>query len=694
LGADIFLSKPINPPELVAQVKVLIRIKDAEDKLRSVKESIEKIAVQRKVTLRNTDALMRAMFDQSPIGIAMIDSLTGDVYEINRNFAAIAGRTVDEMHHLDLMKITHPDDVKENLENMSLMNAGKIPGFTMEKRYIRPDNSFVWINMTITPIKTEDLNQKIHLCMIENINERRKTKHAVRISEAGLQNKLKSILEPEDDISTLEFFDIIDIKSLKSMMGKFYCLTSMPLAVLDLSGKVLISIGWQDICTKFHRCHPDTLKNCIESDTILTHGVAEGEFKAFKCKNNMWDMVTPLIVGDRHIGNIFIGQFLYEDEKLNVDFFKEHARRYGFDETEYLAALELVPLFTRETVDCCMQFYLMLTNMISTMSLNAIRLSRMAYEEKMAEEKIKNLSRFPSENSSPVLRITNSGILMYINEAGSKLMRKHCNIDVGKNMSEFFSKLIIESVHTGRTTISEFNFDSQIFLFTINPIKNTSYVNVYGTDITKLKRSEQDLIKTGFNLDKAHKHALYMLAMASEYKDPETGEHIKRIVKITTELALEMGIKPDLSNYMGNDSILHDLGKLGIPDNILLKPGKLTVSEFETMKQHTEIGAKIIGNYKWFKQARQIALSHHERWDGKGYPEGLKGNTIPLAAKIVAVADVFDALISKRPYKMPWSLKKSIEKIKLESGKHFDPKVVEAFLSLHKKGILNKYTTK
>ena len=178
---------------------------------------------------------------------------------------------------------------------------------------------------------------------------------------------------------------------------------------------------------------------------------------------------------------------------------------------------------------------------------------------------------------------------------------------------------------------------------------------------------------------------MYMLALASEYKDPETGEHIKRLVKMTKELALKMGIKPAEAEQMGADSILHDLGKLGISDYILLKPGKLTKNEFETMKQHTLIGTKIIGKDKGFVQARQIAMSHHEKWDGTGYPQGLKGNAIPVAARIVAVADAFDALISKRPYKEAWSREKAIDEINRQAGKRFDPKVVEAFLSLYKK---------
>jgi len=202
-------------------------------------------------------------------------------------------------------------------------------------------------------------------------------------------HKLKAIVDPEGDIGALTLSDIIDVETLRSMMEDFYQLTGMLGAVLDISGKVLVAVGWQDICTKFHRFHPDTLRNCTESDTILTEGVPPGTFKAYHCKNNMWDMVTPLMIGGRHVGNVFIGQFFYEDETPDVELFRQQARQYGFDEAEYLAALDRVPRFSREAVDAGMRFYSKLAGLISTMSFSAIQKSRMLAERKRAEDALR-----------------------------------------------------------------------------------------------------------------------------------------------------------------------------------------------------------------------------------------------------------------------------------------------------------------
>ncbi|GFO69509.1 hypothetical protein GMLC_30880 [Geomonas limicola] len=227
----------------------------------------------------------------------------------------------------------------------------------------------------------------------EEIEERRRVEKALKQSETTVRNRLKAITEPDGDISSLELSDIVDCEMLQSMLEDFYRLTGMLGAVLDVSGKVLVAVGWQDICTKFHRCHPETLKNCLESDTVLTSGVPVGSFKHYRCKNNMWDMVTPLEVGGRHVGNIFIGQFFYDDEVPDVEFYRAQARRYGFDEEEYLAALDRVPRFSRETAAAGMQFYAKLTKIISTLSFSTIRLSRTLNERIHLEEQLRQAQK-------------------------------------------------------------------------------------------------------------------------------------------------------------------------------------------------------------------------------------------------------------------------------------------------------------
>lgn len=169
------------------------------------------------------------------------------------------------------------------------------------------------------------------------------------------------------------------------------------------------------------------------------------------------------------------------------------------------------------------------------------------------------------------------------------------------------------------------------------------------------------------------------LGRAAEYKDNETGLHILRMSHYSHILALAVGFSEDAAENLLHAAPMHDIGKIGIPDQILLKPGKLTTEEFQVMQQHPLIGAEILGDCDslLLQTAKIVALYHHEKWDGSGYPYGLVGDAIPFEARIVAICDVFDALTSTRPYKTAWSVEQAIDHIRAQSGVHFDPVLVE-----------------
>ncbi|MEZ9538939.1 HD domain-containing phosphohydrolase [Shewanella sp. 10N.286.51.B8] len=172
------------------------------------------------------------------------------------------------------------------------------------------------------------------------------------------------------------------------------------------------------------------------------------------------------------------------------------------------------------------------------------------------------------------------------------------------------------------------------------------------------------------------------LGRAAEYKDNETGMHVIRMSYYTHILALAAGLSEDDAELLMHAAPMHDVGKIGISDAILKKTDKLDFDEFEQMKKHCEIGAEILGEQdsELMDVAQTIALTHHEKWDGSGYPNGLSGEDIPLYGRIVAVADVFDALTSKRPYKEAWHVEKALELLKKEAGTHFDPQLVPLFV--------------
>lgn len=172
------------------------------------------------------------------------------------------------------------------------------------------------------------------------------------------------------------------------------------------------------------------------------------------------------------------------------------------------------------------------------------------------------------------------------------------------------------------------------------------------------------------------------LGVAGEFKDNETGAHVRRIGRLADVLARRLGWSDEACRIIGKTAPMHDIGKIAIPDRILLKPGKLDSYEWSLMKTHAERGAEIIGagGSAMMQMAARIALSHHEKWDGSGYPYGLAEKQIPIEGRIVSVVDVYDALMSRRPYKEPWSFGDTIAHIRKHSGSHFDPDLVSLFL--------------
>ncbi|HDQ14769.1 MAG TPA: response regulator [Sediminispirochaeta sp.] len=194
---------------------------------------------------------------------------------------------------------------------------------------------------------------------------------------------------------------------------------------------------------------------------------------------------------------------------------------------------------------------------------------------------------------------------------------------------------------------------------------------------------QEEVEKATQNVMQREHETLQVLGSAAEYKDPETGEHILRVAHYSRIIAEQLTTDKDMQQEIFHAAPLHDIGKIGIPDTILLKPAKLSPEEFRIMKQHPTIGYEIMKSAQstYLKTGAIIALSHHEKWDGSGYPRGLAKEEIPLCGRVLAVTDVFDALTSRRPYKEPWSFDQAVDHLKKEREKHFAPDAVDAFLS-------------
>ncbi|MFW5800005.1 MAG: HD-GYP domain-containing protein, partial [Spirochaetota bacterium] len=263
---------------------------------------------------------------------------------------------------------------------------------------------------------------------------------------------------------------------------------------------------------------------------------------------------------------------------------------------------------------------------------------------------------------------------------------------IGDTVEDIMTKIKRDGSWEGEL-ISKNRRHNWIALTTITPIYNHKN-EVYGYvsilhDLSRVKELEGQILATNRKLKEANIETIFRLSYACEARDDETGQHVKRIGKISKAIAKEIGLSEEKAEEIGYPSMMHDIGKIKIPDSILKNPSKPSRDEWEVLKMHTIYGEAMLGNKAFFKLARKIARHHHERWDGTGYPDGLKGSEIPLAARITTIADVYDALVHERVYKKAWSKEDAYNYIVPEFGSHFDPSLKEAFIKLYQNGTLD-----
>jgi len=369
---------------------------------------------RQELALQEGEALYRSILNASPEGIT-ITYLEGRIRMASPAAMTLLGYASEEelLGHL-LTDFLVSEDRDRAQANVALMHQGVFSG-PGEYSAIRADGSLLDIEVNGEFIRDASGQPTGMVFIVHDITERKRAEiarlknteelHAaneqltaaeevlksqfdalaesermIRESEGRVRKKLESLLSPEGNIGTLDLADIIDVQEIQSIMDDFLSLTHIGVAIIDIHGNVLVATGWQDICTKFHRVNPETCANCIESDTFLSDGIEPGTVKLYRCKNNMWDIVTPITVREKHLGNIFFGQFFFEDDLVDYDLFRSQARKHGFDEVEYLTALERVPRYSREQVDTVMAFYAKFARMLSTLSHRNITLARAVTE--------------------------------------------------------------------------------------------------------------------------------------------------------------------------------------------------------------------------------------------------------------------------------------------------------------------------
>jgi PAS domain S-box-containing protein len=331
-------------------------------------------------------------------------SQEGILTYVSTNVKDILGLDADELVGKSFRDVVHPEDYAICLQSIqrSFANAEKQSG--VEFRIRHKNGDWRWQTSNTSPILGVDGKPVSALGVSRDITERKLIEENLRNREMQSQKKLFAITRPDGDIGDLELADIFDYETMQLLMDDFYKLTHVGIGIIDMKGRVLVAKGWQTICSQFFRRHSDTQRNCIESDIELTKGVNPGSFIGYKCKNHLWDFSTPIVLGGKHFGNIFLGQFFFEDEIPDKELFRGQAQKYGFDEEAFLEALDQVPRWSHEKVETILRFYSKLATVISTLNFSNLLLARTLTEKDQllkqlakSEERYRTVADFTSD---------------------------------------------------------------------------------------------------------------------------------------------------------------------------------------------------------------------------------------------------------------------------------------------------------
>jgi len=599
--------------------------------------------------LRERGELFRTLYEQSPLGITF-GNFNREIIDANPMFEKMVGRTTEELIRIGWVSITHPDDLQEDLDQFERLKNGEISQYSMIKRYLKPDGTAVWVNMTVAPLHVTNKSNLSHLCIVEDISDRIRAMQELRESERS-----KSVL-------------------LSNLPGMAYrCSFDRDWTMHFVS----------DGCYELTGYRPESL---LENAEISFNQLISEEYRS-----KLWDLWTetirdktvfrqeyPIITASGELKWVFEqGRGIYNEngnvealEGLIIDITDRKKRE---DEIEYLSRYDV------------------LTNL---------------YNRRWVEEEKKRVDQESQLPLSVIIGDING--LKLINDALGHAEGDRLIVETAKIIRSCFR----ESYILARTGGDEFSIllpktDSNTAYALLKKVQaaceaynkrnapnETCYINIslgYATKKTMeenlnsvVKTAEDYMYKRKLLEQKSLRSAIISSIKTTMFeKSQETEEHAERLTVLSKAVGKKLNLSPIELDELELLATLHDIGKVGIDDQILKKNGKLTNDEWVQMRRHPEIGYRIAMASPELMSVAEYILCHHEWWNGKGYPQGLKGEEIPLLSRIIAVVDAYDAMTQDRPYKKAMSKEAAAAEIAKGAGTQFDPKIAKILLEMN-----------
>ncbi len=597
--------------------------------------------------LHDSENLFRTIFEQAPIGIAVVDNFYF-MSRINKELENILGRQRKEIISLDWKDITHPEDLDEDLQLFKRFKSKEIDNYSMEKRFIKPDDSSVWVEMTIARLDLSGDENQNHLCIMRDITEKKKALDTLRESERS-----KSVLLSHlpgiayrcryDKEWTMLF---ISDGCLKLTGYKPEGLINNK----DLSYNQLIAPEYTDIIWKeLERVLALKIPFQFEYEIIT----ASGERKW------VWEMGQGIYDNSGNVEaleGIIIDVNESKKRQLLIKFMGEH---------DYLTGLHNRSYYEEVKVKFDSKKYLPIS--IILIDINGVRLINDA------------LGYFEGDN--------------IINETGKIIKSTISENDVLARIGGDEFGVILPGTDRENAKSLLYKIEDMVSRHNETVKEKTRSISIaigYGTRETleesirdAEKEAEEYMNKRKLLERKSYHHTILSSIMDTMYaRSQETEQHAERLANISRLIGERMKLPQESMNELQLFAMLHDIGKVAIDDKILNKPGKLTEEEWDIMKKHSEIGYRITMASSELESVAEYILYHHERWDGKGYPSGLKGEETPLLSRILMFADAYDAMTVDRAYRKALTRQEAIEEIRKNAGKQFDPGIFRIFIEI------------
>ncbi|MBI5354073.1 MAG: PAS domain S-box protein [Chloroflexi bacterium] len=617
--------------------------------------------------LRKSEEQFRAAFEQAAVGMAQV-APDGRWLRVNQRLCDIVGYAREELLTKSFQDITHSDDVEKDVANLSRMIANEIRTYVREKRYIRKDGVNVWVNITTTLVREPSGAPQYFVSIIEDITERMRAEEALRESEEKYRMLTENIDEHIYRADPQSFVATYVNKAVERIYG--YTVDEW-LNAPSLWKNAIFPEDRERVSTIIAEAQKAGHSGSVEYRIVNKQGQTKWVVDRFSSQK---DIEGKLVSFNGVVSDITDSKQAQEKMQRQL---------------EHLTALSAIDRVIAANFDLKLSLSEILNHVTKELGVDAADIFILNSSSQILE--------FGAERGFRTRAIRKGEVRLGESFAGrAALDRKIIQIP---NLSSELDNLFVTTLLTGEDFVCYYGVpliakgqvkgvlevfhrsalapDTEWFDF-LNTLAGQAALAIENSTLF------ESLQRSNVELSLAYDATIEGWSRALDLRDKETEGHTQRVTEMTAKLARAFGLNKAELVQVRWGSLLHDIGKMGVPDEILHKPGPLTDEEWVVMKKHPSFAYEMLSPIRYLRLALDIPYGHHEKWDGSGYPHGLKGEQIPLVARIFAVVDVWDALSSDRPYRPAWTEEKVREYILAGSGTHFDPKVVDLFMQIPK----------